>query len=541
MATVQELSALHRRYADISHRFRAGWTFHQFLQSINKSLLQRLEDPYSTDFQDLYAGLKEISQSLHASESDRIRNRLEGIERRLDDLMEALDAEDSRVTPDLLRQFFRRVRSYDEKILTQLVRFYLYVQRGDGWDPDRLDKVDFLLARLSEEEDDRGGEPRLGDYRHLSEIFQGLWAQLDVPHPGGEVIRGQRAAVESVRAEAARIGGLEDLSSNGLIRRYRDLKHGFGSLYFEPELLLAIQDTNLALKNRIHRLYGQEEQRIVAEYQRVFELEREVPVDRELDQELGEFREAIERFERQLQRQEFRLEDIAQIRQRVRELLPRLTAARSEPVERVTGAQRIAPPELLGTAEHVLSATADPSKLTLGEVGEIGDIGDREEILGEPFRRLVKVLHDTSQELQPERIVLLPDIFPLRLEPREVVAFRRLFGNRGHDAGLERFLLEAAALRMLVNEEAQEITGIMDETSVTGDSPIYVRARRTARLADGYLWRFSHVMNGIILSGDGAEARTVEVLRMRLMRDYSGLWLLAFKPFFSRRPGATLM
>ena len=29
--------------------------------------------------------------------------------------------------------------------------------------------------------------------------------------------------------------------------------------------------------------------------------------------------------------------------------------------------------------------------------------------------------------------------------------------------------------------------------------------------------------------------------RMRLMRDYSGLWLLAFKPFFSRRPGATLM
>ena len=29
MATVQELSALHRRYADVSHRFRAGWTFHR--------------------------------------------------------------------------------------------------------------------------------------------------------------------------------------------------------------------------------------------------------------------------------------------------------------------------------------------------------------------------------------------------------------------------------------------------------------------------------------------------------------------------------
>jgi hypothetical protein len=535
MATVQELSALHRRYADVSHRFRAGWTFHQFLQSINKSLLQRMEDPYSTDFQDLYAGLKEISQSLHASESDRIRNRLEGIERRLADLMEALDAEDNRVTPDLLRQFFRRVRSYDEKILTQLVKFYLYVQRGDGWDPDRLDKVDFLLARLSEEEDDRGGEPRLSDYRHLSEIFQGLWAQVDAPHPGPEAIREQRTAIDSIRAEAARVEGLEDLNTNGLIRRYRDLKHGLGSLYFEPELLLAIQDTNLALKNRIHRLYGQEEQRIVAEYQRVFELEREVSVDRELDLELGEFREAIERFERQLQREEFKLEDIAQIRQRVRELLPRLTAGRPEQIEKITGAVRITPPEFLGTAEHVLSASSDTSKMALGNVG------DKDDILGDAYRRLVKALHDTSQELQPEKVVLLPDIFPLRLEPREVVAFRRVFGKREHDSRLEQFLLEAAALRMLVNEEAQEVMGIMDETSITGDSPIYMRARKTARLADEYLWRFSHMMTEIVLSGDGSEARLVEILRMRLMRDYSGLWLLAFKPFFSRRPGATLM
>ncbi|HVG07393.1 MAG TPA: hypothetical protein VNM67_06790 [Thermoanaerobaculia bacterium] len=541
MATVQELSALHRRYADVSHRFRAGWTFHQFLQSINKSLLQRMEDPYSTDFQDLYAGLKEISQSLHASESDRIRNRLEGIERRLADLMEALDAEDNRVTPDLLRQFFRRVRSYDEKILTQLVKFYLYVQRGDGWDPNRLDKVDFLLARLSEEEDDRGGEPRLSDYRHLSEIFQGLWAQVDVPHPGGEVVRERRTAIDGIRAEAARIEGLEDLNTNGLIRRYREIKHGLGSLYFEPELLLAIQDTNLALKNRIHRLYGQEEQRIVAEYQRVFELEREVSVDRELDQELGEFREAIERFERQLQREEFKLEDIALIRQRVRELLPRLTAGRPEPIEKITGAVRITPPEFLGTAEHILSGSSDVSRMTLGDIGDRGDKGDKEDILGAAFRRLVKALHDTSQELQPEKIVLLPDIFPLRLEPREVVAFRRIFGKREHDVRLEQFLLEAAALRMLVNEEAQEVMGIMDETSITGDSPIYIRARRVARLADDYLWRFSHMMNGITLSGDGAEARAVEVLRMRLMRDYSGLWLLAFKPFFSRRPGMTLM
>jgi hypothetical protein len=531
MATVQELSTLHRRYSDISHRFRAGWTFHQFLQSLSKSLLQRVEDPYSTDFQDLYTGLKEISQSLNASESDRIRSRLEQIDHRLSDLLEALDAEDSRVAPDLLRQFFRRVRSYDEKILTQLVKFYLYVQRRESWDPDRLDKVDFLLARLSEEEDERGGDPRLGDYRHLSEIFQGLWALLDVPHPGDEVLSERKAAVEAIRAEASRIDTLDRLNESTLIRRYRDLKHGVGSLYFHPDLLLAIQDTNLVLKNRVNKLYRQEEQRIVAEYQRVFELEREVPVDRELDLELAEFREAIERFEHKLQREEFKLEDIALIRQRVREILPRLTASRSEEDEAPSGTVRI-PPDMMGTGELLLAKSAEAARATLAA---------REDVLGESYRRLVKALHDTSQELQPERVVLLPEIFPLRLEPREVVAFRRVFGRRDGDPELEQFLLEAAALRMRVNEQAQEITGIMDETSVTGDSPVYAQARVTARTADEYLWRFSHMLGGIVLSGDGAEARQIEILRMRLMRDFSGLWLLAFKPFFSRRPGTTLM
>jgi hypothetical protein len=490
-----------------------------------------MEDPYSTDFQDLYTGLKEISQSLNASEGDRMRTRLEAIDHRLSDLLEALEAEDSRVTPDLLRQFFRRVRSYDEKILTQLVKFYLYVQRREAWDPDRLDKVDFLMARLSEEEDDRGGDPRLGEYRRLSEIFQGLWALLDAPSPGESILRERKAEIEGIRAEVGRIDTLDRLNEAVLIRRFRDIKHGLGTLYFHPDLLLSIQDTNLALKNRINKLYRQEEQRIVAEYQRVFELEREVPIDRELDQELGEFREEIERFERQLQREEFKLEDIALIRQRVRDILPRLTAIRPEPEPKSSGTVRNSASDM-ETGEYVLTTSAVATK---------AELGDRESVLGDPFRRLVQALHDTSQELGPERVVLLPEIFPLRLEPREVLAFRRLYGRREHDSELERFLLEAAALRMRVNEEAQEITGIMDETSVTGDSPIYARARVTARTADEFLWRFSHVLGRAVLSGDAGESRQIEVLRMRLMRDYSGLWLLAFKPFFSRRPGATLM
>lgn len=531
MTTVQELGALHRRYADISNRFRAGWTFHQFVQSLGKSLHQRMEDRYSSEFQDLYAGLKEISQSLNASESDRVRVQLEGINRRLAVLLEALEAEDSRVTPDLLRHFFRRIKSYDEKILTQLVKFYLYVQPGDAWQPDRLDKVDFLLARLSEEEDDQRDDPTLGDYRRLAEIFRGFWALLDVPAPSEALLRERRAAIDGIRAEVQRAQGLEQINENALIRRFRDIKHNLGSLYFHPDLLLAIQDTNLALKNRIQKLYRQEEQRIVAEYQRVFELEREVPVDGQLDLELGEFREAIERFETKLQREEFKLEDIALIRQRVRELLPRLTAGRPDAARRPGGPARV-PPELTSSGEYLLSAVDTAAQ---------GSLGEREAFLGDSFRRLVGALRETSLELAPERVVLLPDIFPLRLEPREVVAYRRCFGRKECDLQLERFLLEAAALRLRVNEEAQEITDVMDETSVTGESPVFARARMTARAADEFLWKFNHLLSLAVLAQDGAEARQLEILRMRLMRDYSGLWLLAYKPFFNRRPGTTLM
>src|SRR5260370_8158477 len=130
MNTVQELGAVHRRYADTSHRFRAAWTFHQFLQSLGKGGQQEISDTHSLEFQNLYAELKEISQNLNAAESDRLRGRLDGIDRSLGQLIEALDEEDARVAPYYLRQFFRRVKSYDEKILTQLANFYPHAQPG---------------------------------------------------------------------------------------------------------------------------------------------------------------------------------------------------------------------------------------------------------------------------------------------------------------------------------------------------------------------------------------------------------------------------
>jgi hypothetical protein len=539
MTTVQELGALHRRYADTSHRFRAAWTFHQFLQSLGKGGQAHPGDAHSAEFQGLYAELKEISQSLNnLAESDRLRMRLDGIDRRLGQLIEDLDEEDTRVAPFYLRQFFRRVKSYDEKILTQLIKFYLYAQEGDLWPTERLDKVDFLLARLSEEEDDRTGEPRLRDHRRLGEIFHGLWAMLGVPPPEAGFISAKRQEIEAIRLEVAEVDGLERLSESNLVPRYRELKHDLGNLLFEPALLLAIQETNLTLKSRVQSLYAKEERRIVAEYQRVFELEREVAVDRELDQDLMQFHQEIERFEAQLQSQELKLEDLAAIRARVRELLPRLAAAGGHGAgtgDAAGSGSRRAPQgsyASLSDSGSYLSAAGGQSPES--------PLAAQEDLLGEFYRRLVDTLREVDPELPAERVVVLPDVFPLRLEPREVLAYRRLYGRSSCDRELEQFLLEAAALRLRINEEAQEISGILDETSVTGDSIVFARARWTARTADAFLWRFSHVLDEAVLAGSVTEGRQLQLLRMRLMRDYSGLWLLAYKPLLKRNPGGTM-
>jgi hypothetical protein len=99
------------------------------------------------------------------------------------------------------------------------------------------------------------------------------------------------------------------------------------------------------------------------------------------------------------------------------------------------------------------------------------------------------------------------------------------------DTATEKFLLEAAALRMKMNEEAAEITEILDETAVTRDSPVFERARRTTKLADGYVQRFGHLVDGAMRAGQFPEAQQLQLLRMRLIRDYSGLWLLVSRPF----------
>lgn len=597
--SVEELQTLHQRYVALSQRFRSAWVFHQFLQSLAKLYFDEFDDRYPDRFQELYGQLKEISQSLNASQAVGMGRRFDGVERQLGELIDALMAEDNRVEPAHLRRFFRRFRTYDEKVLIQLVRFYLYAHHGDSWSPDQLDKIDYLLTRLSEEgpEDEETAAPGLADRARLREVLTSLRNLIPTAPAPVETIEERRREIERLRDEIAAAGDLERLHERALVQRFRALKHGLGELYFEPELALAVLETNRRVKVAIKELYGREERRIFSEYQQIFDLEGQVRPDRDLSADLARFREEVERFERHLQRDEMRLDELAQIRKRVRALMPRLTAgvagagaadanadaafAAAEQSFEDLGDATLRPGEAAVFQAAAAFESTDPAPYHDGAslddaysegdfsaaaaeaVGEAtgestGDVpeqrpeavppalGDGDEsLIQDHFGRLVEALDGTTLGAPPKAVSLTPDVYQYKLEPREVIAYRRLLQrgrlspasppDEGWDEALERFILRAASLRVRMNEEAEEIRGILDETVSDVRSPVFQRSRRTVRLGDAYLARFAHLVHQLVLDSQGDEARELELLRVRLMHEYSGLWLLSYRQAITER------
>lgn len=494
---------LHRRYTQLASRFKASWTFHQFLQGVQKFFVEADVGRYPNDFQEIHTLLKSVGDRLAGQLDQDVVGYLDQAERKLDQMSALLLAADTRVSPALMRQFFERVRNFDDQILAQMVRFYIDSAVEDGLIGDRLDKVDFLLTKLGEEPLPTG-EMILRDRTRLREIFQGLWSAFSELTSDPGFLEEQKREFAEIRRGLGNLPDLEQLTASQIVQRAREAKQRLGRFLVHPELGPAVIETNLAIKNKVRQHYHLEEQRILAESQRIFELESKVPIDRELNEELSAFRRSYEEFEKKQRRANVKLEDIAFLRRQVEGLIPRLLRPDPAPgvVPRSSGAH---PVPNLEIAPH-----PEPIRAFL--------------------RQIVEGLGGTDSHALPKVVALDREVYHLRLEPREVVAYRRLYVAREGDPAKEGFLLEAAALRLRMNQEAAEITELLDESAVTREAPVFVRARQSTRLADEYVQRFGHLITDAVQDGNSSEAQQLQLLRMRLIRDYSGLWLLVNRP-----------
>lgn len=510
--TTPDIAVLHRRYVDLASRFKSAWTFHQFLQGIQKFFTEVEIGRYPSDFQEIHGTLKSIADNLNGGDGEGLTRQLDQVERQLAQMTGILSATDSRVSASLLRQFFDRVKNFDEQILAQMVRFYLANSSESSLGGERQDKLDFLVSKLSEELDRVTGLYILRDRTRLRELFEGFWAALPEVEIEAPMLASRRAQIEDFRRELTSLGSFEALTGSGFIQRYRELKHEMGRYLFHPELMAAVVETNLAVKNKVRQYYRSEEQRILDESNRILELEGEVGSDPPLAAEISDLRQSMEHLERSQQRDNVKLGDLDLLRRQVGELAPRLAARRE---------QRTA------VADLARSAPTSPDRRP--SQGEIATTQARSMAAGH-LQEIVAALDSTDSQDDPKAVALARDIYHLRLEPREVVAYRNLYVSHSGDSEVETFLLEAAALRLRINQEAGEIAELLDETAVTKDAPVFERARGTTRAADAVVQRFSSVIDVAVQDGNFAEAQQLQLLRMRLIRDYSGLWLLVNRP-----------
>lgn len=527
--SVQELSTLHKRYIDVSDRFKSSWTYHQFLQGLQKLSGEGELTQYATEFQAVYGLLKEVSQHLTGASVERVRGELEMVDRRLQDLNSWLLQEDAKVAPSQLRMFFQRVRNYNESILIQLIKFYLYLRPGLDWGQEHYDKLDFLITKLSEEAQGPHGPWVLQEPSKVRQLYSGLWQLVGGPTVGEVEVHERSQHIDEMRRRMLQADSFDHLIDGALIAEYRRYKFHLGKLFLHPEILLAVVETNLALRNHIQQLYRREEQRIVADYQRIFELERVVAVDTQLDLELAAFRQEVETFEKNLQNETLSLEELRRLRQHVRTLIPRLTAVQgSEEMFPEPGGPPLSESQQLAVA----TAAAITAAASAGSGAPAPGEGWGEDLLLAHHRKLLAALEGIPSEVSAKVAAFSPELFPYRLEPREIVAFRRLGqAEQGTNRELESFLLWAAALRARSAEEIEEIRSILDDTAATRDAPVFARGKQTSRLADLFVHRFDHEIGQAILNGDaGEDARDLQVLKMRLVRESAGLWLLIHKP-----------
>jgi hypothetical protein len=507
--SAEDLNRVHRRYIKVQNGFKSAWTFHQFVQGLRKVFIDEGPEAYQADFQSVYTELKGVSQNLSEVTVEQAATQLDEVEKGLAPLVQTLLTADEHISPGLLRQFFQRVKNYDDNILSQLVKFYLYFRDSGGWNWDRLDKADYLSTKVCEEYQDGRDTFILRDRTHIRELGQGFWAALGAEGVAEIEVSTLVQEISQMSRDLAAVESIEQLHETNLLQRYRDFKHRLGDTFFQPKIIQAIVEANLVSKNHVQQLYRRDEQRIVAEYQQVFELERDVSVDVALRGELAEFREVVERFEGRIQGENVRLEELAALRERVRELLPQLQPKSSDlgPTPQ--------PPELRDLDEPAAGQPAARSAI--------------EEYVTTQYKAIVAALDDTNNSLEPKKVVFLPEVFSLGLEPREVLAYRRLFSKSECDRELETFLLTTAALRVRVELDVEEIKSILDDTAVSRDAPAFRQASVTVRYADRALRRFEHLIDQAVLVSDSSEARSLQVLKMRVMRGYAGLWLRIYK------------
>lgn len=488
--SVEKIQLLHEDYIRLTERFKALWTFHQFVRGVYKTFFST--DPgYTVEFNALYDDVKGIASRINSGSPESFEPLVRALNARLDDVTRQLREVDRKISPSFVRRFFEKVRPQDEKIACYLLRFYFSQPEVDE---DVIDKVDFLAtvaATGGADPDASATKPR----SQIQKFFESLTATSVWPRLDSAMAPAIVRAFDELANDVASAHEFEELMTERLLENVRTMKRRVATGIAHPEILTAIAWCNLTSRSVFHRLYDKEEKRLEEATGRITDLERELTrggEDTGPSEEFRRFRDSRVRFDRQTMDRNLRAQHVLDLKHAIGDVLQKfdISGLAAEDIDEAL--ELVEEVELDGGDEHFW----DPCLGRVLAAVELYDDG-----VGPLRTNITGLAH-------------------LYLEPAELAAARRTVANGTAISDLDRALLKAAALRAKADSEAETLAEHRDASPPT---EVVKGARATlARAA-----HIDQMLQEMIdqLGGSGQEVRSLTRTRFRLLRSTSELWL----------------
>jgi hypothetical protein len=481
--SVEKLQLLQEDYIRLTERFKALWTFHQFLRGVCKTFSSE-PSQYSSDFNGLYEDIKAVGNELGTGAPEAMSRQIQELSTRLDGVTVELRETDRKISPSLVRRFFDRIRPKDEKIAFYLLRFYF---GQPDVDEDVIDKVDFLAtvaATGRPEPDAMASRPRSAIRKLFESVTAGsVWPRVETGMTSA-IVR----AFDELASDVTRAREFEQLLTERLLNNARMMKRRVATGLADPAILTAAAWCNLTTRSVFHRLYEREERRFDEASSRIADLERELTRGGEeaaAPQEFRRFRESRVRFDQMAEERNLRAHHIIELKLAIGDVLDKFDISGLE-------------------AEDIDEAL---------ELVEEVDASSEDESFWRPC--LDRILSPASQKGA--------DVKPLKLEAWELAAARRTAEAGTPPTEEDRIVLRSAALRVRAEEQAEAL-----RRAGAARAPELVRAAR-ATLARCEPMEVALEQLGV--EGRASErSRWWTRTRHRLRASSAALWLEVDRP-----------
>ena len=494
--------------------------------------------PYTYDFQDLHRRMEGLIPKIGVDGTGDAVHELDQMDRELDRVRRELARIENDFPPSLLRRFFDHIKRQDENVLCALLKFYL---QSNHFEQDTLDKLDILFTRLAEAplED---GRVTHRDPNELLVSFGRLNDFTDLPPlPAAE----EAPLVEAVRDIRRELETTEDypaLVVSKVYERYRRLKQRFGRAILHPPILVEVTATNIAAKNRFKELYEAEENRVLENTNRIYDIERYLErhpelANDDLRQQIETFRRVRVRYDASRREDNVKRDDIAEMAHAMETVLAQFDPSSKRPVgpeerridlDLVNSIEASEPP----AAEALGPSSDEPRESTKDELPvdtSLSDVLPTDPLLNESLHKIMFALEMVVWDHLPERVNEAPEIKNLELEPWEIATYRKLANHEVNEgtAGweMERFFLTSAALRVKMEDERKEITRLDEANNPDRLFEVLERSAQSLERAREVDRRFQWFIDDVLFRGDTEKLEQIYRSRFRFLHAYSGLWL----------------